>query len=462
MRLRLAVALLAVLPSGAASAAPVKCTDARWVGAWAASPSDASQGTDLLDMVDGSAHPKLPLNNQTVRVVLTPTLGGSTVRVRLTNRFGRVPVTFANVTAARRTRGAAVDAGSLARVTFGGQQSVTVPPGEDVVSDAAALQFAAFEPLAVSVYVPEDIGKPTEHLAGRQTSYLTLAGDATADATGVPYVVTTTARPLVSGLSVRATGSTGAVAAFGDSLTDGFQGSSLVVEDQGSLDADGRWTDVLGRRLVAAGRRLSALNAGISGNRVLVDGPAGGGTDWRGPSLLHRLDADVLSLDGVTTVILLAGANDLGRAPDPTPAELIAGYEDIIGRFHAAGLRVLQGRSPRWAARPASTTGRPRPTPGARRSTRGSARRPPRTALSTSTPWCATRTTRPASPRPSTAATTSTSTSRATKPWARQCRSTPCATRGARACAVCSRRARAERLAPAFETEGGETCIVRD
>jgi lysophospholipase L1-like esterase len=75
---------------------------------------------------------------------------------------------------------------------------------------------------------------------------------------------------------------------------------------------------------------------------VLQDGSTEG-SDVFGPAAIRRLDADVLSQDGVTTVILLEGINDLSISPVATVDELIGGYRQLIERMHAHGLRVLLG-----------------------------------------------------------------------------------------------------------------------
>jgi lysophospholipase L1-like esterase len=335
----------------AATAAPLpRCTDQGWVGVWAAAPSDASHGTDTADsfdtdQFDQSLNPKSATRNETTRAILTPTYGGSTARVRLSNRFGAVPVTFAHATIAHRAAEAALVPDTTEPLTFNGAPNVTVAPGYDAVSDPVDFSFQAFQPLAVSVYVAGDVGKPTEHYTARQTSYLTPddAGDHTEDVDGSAFTQRTTTRPFVTGIDVLAPRSTGAVVTLGDSITDGFQQpADAPTEAQNSLDADGRWPDVLARRLLAANRPLSVLNVGIAGNAVLQDGAASG-ADVFGPAAIRRLDADVLNQAGVTTVILLEGINDLSLPPTATADQLIGGYRQLIERMHAHGLRVLLG-----------------------------------------------------------------------------------------------------------------------
>ncbi len=56
---------------------------------------------------------------------------------------------------------------------------------------------------------------------------------------------------------------------------------------------------------------MGALNAGIGGNRMLLDG--------LGPNAMARFDRDVLSQAGVKYVILLEGVNDLGTLTRDQP-----------------------------------------------------------------------------------------------------------------------------------------------
>ena len=311
--------------------APATATAAEhWVSAWAASPSDASPTTP-------------ELSEQTLRMIIHPTFGGTRVRIRLSNRFGDAPVSLGAVKIARRAAGAAVAADSNKPVTFRGQRTVQIGRGAEVVSDPVDLRFSAFDDLAVSVYVSGTVQQPTEHFVTRQTSYRSPegSGDQTGDANGSELAPIKGSFSngwfFLSELDVVAPEATHTLVAFGDSITDGFQGNgSPIVENSADMDANARWPDYLARRLAAAGRAdLAIANESISGNAVLQDRyplPFGA-------SGLDRLDADGLAVPAASDMIVLEGINDLG-ADSATAEQVISGLAEIVQRAHAAGLRV--------------------------------------------------------------------------------------------------------------------------
>nr|MDT0665067.1 hypothetical protein [Micromonospora sp. DSM 115978] len=217
-----------------------------WVASWAASPTDSFFPTDAT----GVPTPQI-LTRQTLRMVVTPHLGGSSFRVHLSNRFGGAPVTFGRVTVGIQTTGAA--AKNIVPVTFGNAASVTIPIGQDVVSDPAALTFSAFTPLAVSLYVPNAHVSPTKHWNANATSYysLPLTGDSTRQQSGFGFVGKTGSWLFVNGLDVLAPAPVRSVVAFGDSITDGFVGASPL-----SIPADASVADTNGRAT------LTTCNAG--------------------------------------------------------------------------------------------------------------------------------------------------------------------------------------------------------
>jgi lysophospholipase L1-like esterase len=331
----LVLALLVATPLAVASATSPSGAD-HWVASWTASPTDSATPVDAA----GLPVPEV-LANQTVRMIVTPHLGGSVLRIHLSNRFGHAPAVFGKVTVGLEGSGAVSD---LTAVTFAGKSQVSVPVGDDVVSDPVALTFGAFIPLAVSIFLPGVQSFPTKHWNANATSF--YAAPATGDLAGVEsngaFLLRTEAWLYVDGIDVEAPTSTAAIVAFGDSITDGFVAStplSLPVT-LAIADKNERYPDDLQRRMDADGIPLSVLNAGISSNRLVTDGEP----LLLGLSGVQRFEEDALDVPGVKGVIVLEGINDLGIPPaTTTPNQLIAGYEELIAMAHAHGVKIWLG-----------------------------------------------------------------------------------------------------------------------
>jgi len=259
--------------------------------------------------------------DQTYRLVVHTSAGGSDLRIRLTNAYGESPLAVGHAFVGTR-RGGAVVSGNRP-LSFGGSASVTIPAGGTLWSDPLPGTVPAQSDLLVSLYITGGPATATGHGMAMQTSYL-ATGDHSADRGAAAFTRRTGSWFYLDSISVRAR--TGTVAVLGDSITDGWQST---------MDKNNRWPDYLARRLAAApGLGLTGVvNEGISGNRVLADGA--------GDSALKRLDRDVLSQPGLRTVILFEGVNDLKGDNGATAAGLVAGYRQIIARAHAAGVCVV-------------------------------------------------------------------------------------------------------------------------
>ncbi|MGW3787211.1 SGNH/GDSL hydrolase family protein [Micromonospora chokoriensis] len=259
------------------------------------------------------------------RLVVRTSVGGTALRIRLTNAFGDHPVTFASAYAGLQRQGAELVRGSNRRLTFGGRPSVTVPAGETVLSDPLTGRLAAQSDLVVSLHVTGAQGPTSGHGMAMQTSYAT-AGDHAAEEAAASWTDTMTAWYWLDAVSVRTPTAISAVVTLGDSITDGWASST---------DQNRRWPDYLSRRLQAAtGSPVRGVaNAGISGNKVLADGA--------GEAALHRFDSDVLSHPGVSTVVVYEGINDIKAHTGVTVDDLTAGYRLLAERAHAAGRCVV-------------------------------------------------------------------------------------------------------------------------
>ncbi|WP_375421214.1 GDSL-type esterase/lipase family protein [uncultured Sphingomonas sp.] len=296
-----------------------------WTASWGSSQM-VPEGENVLP-ADRAA-------NVTLRQVVRLSAGGNRIRLRLSNAFGTRPLTIgaAHVALASAPGTAAIVGGE--RLTFAGGKSAVIPAGAEIYSDPATLAVRPGADLAISLYLADAASPQTGHPGARATSFV-LAGEHVADRT-LAGATTTTRWYAIADVEVE--GGAGTLVAIGDSITDGYG----VKPERNS-----RWTDVLARRLRgdAATRDIGLVNAGIGGNRVLLDG--------LGPNLLARFDRDVIARSGVRWAIVLEGVNDLGvltRDAPATPAQhaaivaqVIAGYRQIVARAHAHGIKVIGG-----------------------------------------------------------------------------------------------------------------------
>jgi lysophospholipase L1-like esterase len=285
-----------------------------------------------------AAFPDNQARDQSLRMIVHPSIEGRMWRVRLTNEFGTRPVTFGRVFVGLQSSGATIARGTNRPLTFSGRRSVTVPAGRAILSDPTHVNVtdSQAQNLAVSIHVAGASGPMTWHAAAFTTSYLANpgTGDHTVDVTDTAFPHSTTSWFFVSGVEVQRS-DTATVVAFGDSITDGFFST---------INGNDRWPDVLQRRLQHHARghsAISVVNQGIGGNMVTRVGRLPGGcTPCDGPPALDRLDRDVLNQPGVRVVILLEGINDLGGG-GTNAAQVINGMREIISRVHARGIKIV-------------------------------------------------------------------------------------------------------------------------
>jgi lysophospholipase L1-like esterase len=281
--------------------------------------------------------PPIPqeLSGQTVRMIVRTSVGGAALRLQLTNAQGTEPVRIGAVHVALRANESAIDVATDRALTFGGSDSVTLYPGALVLSDPVMLEVPALSELAVSLYVPGPTPTATRHELGLNTTWIS-AGDVTAAASLANAAGISTNRSYfwLSGIEVLTSAQGGTIAAFGDSITDGYATTA---------DTHRAWPALLAERLRQSNANLGVLNLGISGNRVLRDNI--------GSSALTRFDRDVLAREGVRWMILLEGINDITWTALPgvpesqqaSAAKIIEGLSQLVDRAHARGIKVMGG-----------------------------------------------------------------------------------------------------------------------
>ena len=285
----------------------------RWVGTWTASPQAASR--------------PVALNGQTIRQIVHVSIGGTQVRVRISNAYGADSLLVGAARVGRHSNGASIVSGSDRVLTFNGAESTTIPAGALAISDPVHLRVPDRGDLAVSLYIPGNQLAATEHSLGLQATFISPGGDFSGAET-LPTATTTQSFYFLTGVEVDRSTQSVAIVTLGDSITDGLHSTA---------DSNKRWPDRLAERLhrQKGGSKVAVLNAGISGNRILHD--------KEGTSASARLDRDVLAQSGVRYLIVLEGINDIGFPGSPAAGEIIAGHVQIVARAHAMGLKVYGG-----------------------------------------------------------------------------------------------------------------------
>ena len=346
------VAVATVLWTVGAQATPA------WLATWEADPA----GTTGIVLT----------GTQSIRDIISPRRSGNLVRLHLTNRQGTLPVTFSQVFLGTQQDGAELVAGSNKKFTFRGQSSVTLEPGQDVVSDPLSYPVTMFTKLAVSMQNGNPlVGIPalsSTHSVSRETNYYALglpplaggllpsSSSSTSGAGFLPFVLTEgvtfeASWEYIAGLDVQ-TEPVGArtIVAFGDSISDGLTVNpatdNTFIENVSHLGLEQRYEDYLQLRFngTANYASFSVVSGAIAGNRLT----AGPFLPFFGPAGLTRLGTDVTSVPGVTDVILQLGINDIAF---DLPAQLEGShaigttveqaYTSVISQLHALGIRVI-------------------------------------------------------------------------------------------------------------------------
>ena len=324
--------MLAVAISCNMSAKGKQKTAGEWVATWATATEFTGKG----DMPKSGT-----LTDKSIRQIVRVSIGGSVIRLHLSNEYSKQPVEIKSIYIADldndpgRTPVAVEDVANIGMkintktakyVKFGGKKNITIPAGERVVSDELAYNLKPLQRLSINISYGETPENATSHRGSRTTSY-TINGEATpkSDFTKDPeredhwYNIAT--------IDVRREGCE-AIAVIGNSITDG-RGTTTNLQD--------RWTDFLADRLQAneATKNIAVLNLGIGGNAVFF----GGLSD----PAVKRFDRDCLEQAGVKTIVVFEGINDLGGTngdAEKRAKKIIECYKEFIQKAHDRGMKI--------------------------------------------------------------------------------------------------------------------------
>ena len=307
--------------------APVAAVAQHWTPAFGLSPAQFVLSGEFAKRFPQTA--MAPVKG-TIQFAFAVSVPGKALRIRLSNELSSEPLEIGAASIALVQKDGQ-NLSAMQPLTFGGRSAVTIAAGAPLVSDPIPLAVTSASRVVVRFYLPVgatfkplgdagmSVAPGDQTLVGAMTNARSLRG-----------------RPLVSDVEVDTPTPMPVIVAFGDSITDGTVSK---------LDALHSWPEVVATRLqlLPARHRKAVFNAGIGGNRVVSNG-------W-GPAAVARLDRDVLRVAGVSHLIVLEGINDIGMSgsgpfganPTITSSDIIAGYQQIIARAHARGIKVIGG-----------------------------------------------------------------------------------------------------------------------
>lgn len=361
--------------------------DQRWEGTWATAPEFTGPG----DM------PKTSLSNRAARQIIHVSMGGTTLRMQLSNHFGNGPVDITAVYVAdpadtpqgkilkQETNvlpcNARINAKTVRYLTFNHRRSLTLDAGKDIYSDPFGYQLRPGQRLAVTVvYGKRTPEHATSHRGSRTTTYI-IAGK------GAPKADFSKGEKAdhwynITRLEVLSNTPHEVIAVLGNSITDG-RGSTTNLQN--------RWTDFFSDALNGIAtcceskqcdkkqgaakscedkscdkkqetamncedkscdkkqesakcckstadcyqKGFGVLNLGIGGNCVVRGGLS--------EPALKRFDRDILSQPNVSKLIIFEGTNDIGCCGgnyEKMAQEMIDAYQTLISKAHAKGIKV--------------------------------------------------------------------------------------------------------------------------
>ncbi|MFJ6741160.1 hypothetical protein ACIQOU_19995 [Streptomyces sp. NPDC091279] len=280
---------------------------AAWSGSWTAPTEERFQFSGMGAFGD-----------QTIRTVTQTSVGGDTVRLRLSNALGTDPLTLDHVTVAPYGNGATTAATPL-DVSFGGSGSVVIPEGGEIYSDPIPISRAAGTSLTTSMHLVNKVTYLVMHpwAATDTLSYVSAvgSGDHTADTADTAFKATGSTSGHFSDILTEVDVSTSDHRPGVSVLGDGLVNTRTAGNTAGYNTA--RFNQVLSYRLRTNADGIpvyGVVASGIENNYLGADQGAGAG----GRAAVTRLDRDVLSVPGIRTVVITQGLEDI-----------VAGHDDV-------------------------------------------------------------------------------------------------------------------------------------
>ncbi len=294
-----------------------------WVGTWATAPQTVVKSF-------------MPYNNcmtnRSVRQVVKVSIGGSVIRLKLSNIYSMQPVEIRSIYIAHAKDSFDIDAKTAQYFKFGNSYKTVIPAGKQIVSDALKFKLRNLERVAITINYTSAPEIPTVHMGSRTTSYIMK---------GVTNAHSNFAKAFrenhwynISGIDVYTmSNNMSAIAIIGNSITDGKCSTD---------NAQNRWPDVMSEMLQLKHKitNQGVLNLGIGNNRVTVPGGFGA-------LAKERFDRDILMQSGVKKVVIFEGINDIGAArsgsSETVARQIIESIQGMVKKAKARKMKVYLG-----------------------------------------------------------------------------------------------------------------------
>lgn len=255
----------------------------KWVTVWGNATSVAEH------------RPETYARDITLRYPVVCAFGGSALRLRFSNFCGTEPVTLDTVTVASSVTGREIDLKNAVQITFGGNERVTIPAGEEIISDEINFTVRRKEKISVSVYLKEfTLMRSAVVVTGPLSGgYFSLGNKTASDILPLDTTRTTNTYYFLTGVDLLTDGNDRAVICYGDSITSQS------------------WPDYLALKFMEDARcNTSVIRRAASGTRVLREYKCITYESY-GLSGKHRFEREISSVSGADTVIIQQGINDI-------------------------------------------------------------------------------------------------------------------------------------------------------
>lgn len=282
----------------------------RWVGTWGCAPYAAANNTP----------PSPYLQNNTLRQIVRVSIGGDTLRLKLSNITSSTSTIINAVSIAELSEigGSAIDSSTLKMLMFNGSESVVMNAYSEAISDPLAYNLSSGTQLAVSIFYGEikNAADMTHHYGSRTNSYL-LAGNQ-AKSVSFSGAIPVERWYTVNTIEVLVPDTCANVIILGNSITDGYG----IHNGQ-----EHTWPDVFSEKLInnKATSHIGVLNMGI-------------GATWVTTSGIGRFNQDVLNQNGLRWIIVFYGVNDIGGGASAD--KIIKAYQSMIAQAHNNNVRI--------------------------------------------------------------------------------------------------------------------------